>query len=194
MTNLADAYASVRTRSYTSIPRLTYTYSLVRTMAPFRQWAIRASPTGNFDDSSNRRRGEGPQTGNVGDAPPNPLLERNNAFSEPFRQRTRLADALLAMPSKLDNYFEGGPGPYRRVVWLCIAFLAGYYSANVVSLSFGTLAINDVVAAVVTVGFCEVVSYAYWSADRPGFQVVLTQAFKMGVTAALITDALKLQA
>lgn len=32
----------------------------------------------------------------------------------------------------------------------------GYYSANVVSLSFGALAINDVVAAVVTVGFCEV--------------------------------------
>lgn len=32
----------------------------------------------------------------------------------------------------------------------------GYYSANVVSLSFGALAINDVVAAVVTAGFCEV--------------------------------------
>ncbi len=34
--------------------------------------------------------------------------------------------------------------------------LAGFYCANTVSLSFGTLAVNDVVAAALTVGFCEV--------------------------------------
>lgn len=33
---------------------------------------------------------------------------------------------------------------------------AGFYFANTVSLSFGTLAVNDVVAAGVTVAFCEV--------------------------------------
>ena len=36
------------------------------------------------------------------------------------------------------------------------AVLAGFYCANTVSLSFGTLAVNDVVAAAVTVAFCEV--------------------------------------
>lgn len=35
-------------------------------------------------------------------------------------------------------------------------FRAGFYCANTVSLSFGTLAVNDVVAAAVTVGFVEV--------------------------------------
>lgn len=120
-------------------------------------------------------------------------LSPNDYTSEPPRQRTRLADALLATPSRLDYYFDGGPSPYRRIIWLCITFGFGYYSANVVSLSFGALGTNDVVAAIVTVGFCEVVSRAYWSADRPGFQIVLAQAFKLDVTAALIVEALKLQ-
>lgn len=120
-------------------------------------------------------------------------VEVDEEFMNSPRQRTRLADSLLAMPSRIDAYFEGGPGPYRRIIWLCISFMIGFYSANVVSLSFGALAVNDVVAAIVTVVFCEVVSQTYWSANSPGFQIVLLQAFKLGVTAALITDALKLQ-
>ena len=41
---------------------------------------------------------------------------------------------------------------------------AGFYCADTVSLSFGALSVNDVVAAAVTVAFCEVVSYVYYQA------------------------------
>lgn len=77
-------------------------------------------------------------------------------------------------------------------MWSVTAFSAGYYAANTVSLSFGALAINDVIAAATTVGFCEVVSQAYWSADSPGLALVFLNLFKLGVIAALIADALKL--
>ena len=50
----------------------------------------------------------------------------------------------------------------RQVLWSFIAFAAGYYAANVVSLSFGALAINDVVAAILTVAFCEVGRRCSW--------------------------------
>ena len=46
-------------------------------------------------------------------------------------------------------------------------YCAGFYCADTVSLSFGALSVNDVVAAAVTVAFCEVVSYVYYQA-RPG--------------------------
>lgn len=46
----------------------------------------------------------------------------------------------------------------RQGLWSFVAMCGGYYSANVVSLSFGALAINDVLAAVLTVAFCEVQS------------------------------------
>ena len=77
-------------------------------------------------------------------------------------------------------------------MWSFTAFAAGYYSANTVSLSFGALAINDVIAAAVTVGFCEVISKAYWSAETPTLGLTYLNNFKLGVIAALIADALKL--
>ena len=40
---------------------------------------------------------------------------------------------------------------------------AGFYCADTVSLSFGALSVNDVVAAAVTVAFCEIVSVIYYS-------------------------------
>lgn len=43
----------------------------------------------------------------------------------------------------------------------------GFYCADTVSLSFGALSVNDVVAAAVTVAFCEVVSVIYYSVNPP---------------------------
>lgn len=77
-------------------------------------------------------------------------------------------------------------------MWSATAFSAGYYAANTVSLSFGALAINDVIAAATTVAFCEVVSKAYWSASSPGLALAFLNFFKLGVIAALIADAFKL--
>ena len=69
-------------------------------------------------------------------------------------RQTRLATRVNTLPRRVDLYFAGNL--FRQAVWAVIAFSTGYYSANTVSLSFGALAINDVVAAVVTVAFCEV--------------------------------------
>ena len=80
----------------------------------------------------------------------------------------------------------------RKTIWSAISFFAGFYAANTVSLSFGALAINDVVAAAVTVAFCELTSRAYYSAPRLTLKLVFANAFKIGVTSALIADALKL--
>ena len=46
---------------------------------------------------------------------------------------------------------------------LSASLRAGFYCADTVSLSFGALSVNDVVAAAVTVAFCEIVSYIYYS-------------------------------
>ncbi|KAL3138959.1 hypothetical protein ABBQ32_005769 [Trebouxia sp. C0010 RCD-2024] len=104
--------------------------------------------------------------------------------------RTRLTVKLTSVPYRLDMYFTNNP--WRKVMWSATAFSSGYYSANTVSLSFGALAINDVIAAATTVAFCEVVSKAYWSASSPGLALAFLNFFKLGVIAALIADAFKL--
>ena len=107
-------------------------------------------------------------------------------------RQTRLSTSITTLPRRLDLYFTNSP--LRKAVWAAIAFSAGFYAANTVSLSFGALAINDVVAAAVSVGFCEVVSYAYYSASRVTLKLVFLNAFKMGVTLAFMADAFKLGA
>ena len=108
--------------------------------------------------------------------------------NDPFR--TRLAVNITSIPYRIDNYFQDSW--WRKALWSGSSFAAGYYAANTVSLSFGALAINDVVAAATTVGFCEVVSIAFWSADQPGLGRLFANCFKLGVQAALIADAFKL--
>jgi Protein of unknown function (DUF565) len=61
-----------------------------------------------------------------------------------------------------------------------------------VSLSFGALAINDVVAAALTAGFAELVSYVYYGARRATLFLVFMNSFKLGVVASLTADAFKL--
>ncbi len=106
----------------------------------------------------------------------------------PFR--TRLAVNLTSVPYRLDTYFQNSL--WRKTIWSVTAFSSGYYAANTVSLSFGALAINDVIAAATTVGFCEIVSRAYWSSASPGLALAFLNYFKLGVIAALIADAFKL--
>eukprot|EP00803_Ostreobium_quekettii_P006562 evm.model.scf_488EXC.4 EVM.evm.TU.scf_488EXC.4 scf_488EXC:22155-22922(+) len=115
-----------------------------------------------------------------------------SAAATPPERRTRLGRTFLNVPRSLDRYFEGNL--YRQVGWCFVAAGAGYYSANTVTLTFGTLAINDVVAAVVTLAFVEIVSYFYWTAPKITLKLNLINSFKNGVIAALIADALKLGA
>ena len=90
----------------------------------------------------------------------------------------------------MDVYFAGKPG--RRLLWKAIAFGVGFYAANTVSLSFGALSINDVVAAALTVGFYEAASAAAYAAPRATLRLALLNWFKIGVVMALVADAFKL--
>ncbi|KAK9820748.1 hypothetical protein WJX74_010030 [Apatococcus lobatus] len=92
--------------------------------------------------------------------------------------------------SRIDYYFAGSLA--RRWLWTVIAFATGFYAANTVSLSFGALSINDVVAAAVTVLIVELSSYLYHSSSKKTLRLVFLNAFKWGICFALITDALKL--
>ena len=106
--------------------------------------------------------------------------------------RTRLATTILTVPRRVDLYFAGKP--IRRAVWTFISFGVGFYAANTVSLSFGALAINDVVAAALSVAGYEVASafvYASPGATR-SLRLRLLNAFKIGASWAFIMDAFKL--
>lgn len=75
------------------------------------------------------------------------------AFQGDGRQ-TRLSTRITTVPRRVDLYFSGNLA--RQILWSVISFGIGFYSANTVALSFGALAINDVVAAAITVALCEV--------------------------------------
>lgn len=57
------------------------------------------------------------------------------------------------------------------------------------SLSFGALAINDVVAAVITVGFCEVCSSLYYGSPEPSNWLVFLNSFKVSTRPACCMHA-----
>lgn len=107
---------------------------------------------------------------------------------------SRLARLAATLPQRVDLYFEGRP--LRRVLWLGSTLCAGYYLANTLSLSFGALAVNDVVAAALSVAACEWVTRAFYGAAEhawpPPFWLWLANAFKLGFTYALLCDSFKL--
>lgn len=102
----------------------------------------------------------------------------------------RLIPFVLSLPKRVDLYFDRYPA--RRVLWSGLSAGAGFYAGNTVTLSFGALAVNDVLAAVITMVFYEVVSNAFYSAARPSLRLWFANFFKMGVVAALMADAIKL--
>jgi hypothetical protein len=90
----------------------------------------------------------------------------------------------------VDLYFERYP--LRKGLWAGLSAGAGYYAGNTVTLSFGALSINDVLAAVLTMVFYEAVSSAFYSASNPPLRLWFANFFKVGVVAALMADAVKL--
>jgi len=117
-------------------------------------------------------------------------LRRRRVVSVSARRSSRLATRITTIPRRIEFYFADNVP--RRALWGAITFFAGFYAANTVSLSFGTLAINDVVAAAVTVAFCELCSSAFYGAERKTLKLFIVNCFKLGVIAALVADALKL--
>ena len=103
--------------------------------------------------------------------------------------RRRLIDIIRIIPELSRNYFKNGS---RRALFGGIALLGGFYVAQTISLSFGALGVNDVIAAVVCVLLTEYVTKFYYSRPKVTFAVALLNNFKMGFTYGLFIDAFKL--
>lgn len=101
----------------------------------------------------------------------------------------RLVDIIRIIPDISRNYFRSRP---RRALFGGISLLGGFYVAQTISLSFGALGVNDVIAAVVCVLLTEYVTRFYYSRPKVTFPLALLNNFKMGFTYGLFIDAFKL--
>ena len=64
---------------------------------------------------------------------------------------------IRIIPELSRNYFKTGS---RRALLVRIALLGGFYVAQAISLSIGSLGVNDIIAAVVCVLLAEYVDQA----------------------------------
>ncbi|NP_001130729.1 OJ991113_30.19 protein isoform X1 [Zea mays] len=103
--------------------------------------------------------------------------------------RRRLVDIIRIIPELSRDYFKSRS---RRALFGGISLLGGFYVAQTISLSFGTLGVNDVIAAVVCVLLTEYVTKFYYSRPKVTFPIALLNNFKMGFTYGLFIDAFKL--
>ncbi|KAL2332887.1 hypothetical protein Fmac_014100 [Flemingia macrophylla] len=101
----------------------------------------------------------------------------------------RLVDIIRRVPEFSKNYFRS---PSRRALFGGISLLGGFYVAQTISLSFGALGVNDVIAAVLCVLLTEYVTKFYYSRPKVTFPIALLNNFKMGFTYGLFIDAFKL--
>lgn len=101
----------------------------------------------------------------------------------------RLVDIIRFVPQLSRNYFKS---PSRRALFGGISLLGGFYVAQTISLSFGALGVNDVIAAVVCVLLTEYATRFYYSRPKITFPLALLNNFKMGFTYGLFIDAFKL--
>ncbi|KMS99066.1 hypothetical protein BVRB_3g066670 [Beta vulgaris subsp. vulgaris] len=101
----------------------------------------------------------------------------------------RLVDIIRTIPNISNNYFKK---PSRRALFGGIALLGGFYVAQTISLSFGALGVNDVIAAVLCVLLTEYATKFYYSRSKVTFPIALLNNFKMGFTYGLFIDAFKL--
>lgn len=129
-----------------------------------------------------------PDKGSAGPPPP-PGPRRLRRDSNPI-DTGRLVTLIRSVPDRIRLYFRGRT--LRQFTWTVIAFGAGYYLGNTITLTFGTLAVNDIVAGAICVALVEFITFQYYTAPKPTLLLTLANSFKIGFTAALITDALKL--
>ncbi|PIN16673.1 hypothetical protein CDL12_10675 [Handroanthus impetiginosus] len=101
----------------------------------------------------------------------------------------RLVDIIRIIPEASRKYFRS---PSRRALFGGISLLGGFYVAQTISLSFGALGVNDVIAAVLCVLITEYVTRFYYSRPKVTFPLALLNNFKMGFTYGLFIDAFKL--
>ncbi|KAL6779120.1 hypothetical protein ACKKBF_B18675 [Auxenochlorella protothecoides x Auxenochlorella symbiontica] len=106
------------------------------------------------------------------------------------RPPRRLVPYILTLPRRAELYLKSS-WPLR-ILWTGSSAGLGYYAGNIVTLTFGALSINDVLAAVVTLLFYEAVSAAFYRSPTRPLRLWMANFFKAGLTAALLADAVKL--
>ncbi|ABO97976.1 predicted protein, partial [Ostreococcus lucimarinus CCE9901] len=102
----------------------------------------------------------------------------------------RLVSVLTSLPRRFNLYFQRRN--YRVTLWRAISAYFGFYLANVMTLSFGAIGINDVVAGALSVAFFEVVTRIYYASAETNKWLEFLNWFKVGYCYSLIADAFKL--
>jgi hypothetical protein len=115
---------------------------------------------------------------------------RNTMKTIKCESETRIASVLTSLPQRLDLYFQRRS--YRMLLWKTIFIFVGFYLASVITLSFGALGINDVVAGALCVFVYETITRWYYKTNRPGRRLEFVNCFKLGLVYSLIADAFKL--
>jgi len=140
--------------------------------------------SGRDDSASQKPQGSGGDDGG-GNTPQRQSLQSALAY-------------LLSIPARVDRYYSPSNAllvVFRRTIWCIISGCAGFYAGNIVTLSFGALAINDVFAGIVTLLFYEVVTALFYrngKLSRKSLKMWFANYFKMGVVLSSLADAIKL--
>lgn len=142
--------------------------------------------------------GDGARGNDDGDGKDGGSGSNDNRPPPERRSLQSLIALLLSIPARLDQYYSPANAiayAFRRTVWCVISAGAGFYAGNIVTLSFGALAINDVFAGVVTLLFYELVTrlfYSEGSLGKKSLKMWFVNYFKMGVVLSCLADAIKL--
>jgi hypothetical protein len=115
---------------------------------------------------------------------------RGDRLTTRAERETRLVSVLTSLPRRFNLYFQRKS--YRLTLWRAISAYFGFYLANVMTLSFGALGINDVVAGALSVAFFEVVTRIYYRSAETNRWLEFINWFKVGYCYSLIADAFKL--
>jgi len=115
---------------------------------------------------------------------------RGDRLTTRAERETRLVSVLTSLPRRFNLYFQRKS--YRLTLWRAISAYFGFYLANVMTLSFGALGINDVVAGALSVAFFEVVTRIYYRSAATNRWLEFINWFKVGYCYSLIADAFKL--
>ena len=114
----------------------------------------------------------------------------SSSFVARAERETRLVSVLTSLPRRFNLYFQRRN--YRVTLWRAISAYFGFYLANVMTLSFGAIGINDVVAGALSVAFFEVVTRIYYASAETNKWLEFLNWFKVGYCYSLIADAFKL--
>lgn len=107
-------------------------------------------------------------------------------------QNTRLNNLFAAITSQSRQWFFN---PWRRLSFLVISLLLGFFLGSAISTIAGQAADWDIIGAGIIVALCEIVDRIYYRSIRQATKplwVEALNALKIGLTYSLFLEAFKL--